>query len=574
MNDFLHPFVIIAAWANCYIWGKWDKWNMNLDWPKRYFRRRNRDMKRKAHQPPIESSSDKDESCSSSSDEEDQEFERTVSKYLRTDRVEAVPLTKKVLSERPVARSSLSCLLYGRDEIIVFGGESHLCKSSKRTKKGDSSRLYHSDLFSYNLLTKSWSRYDAQDDDGSEGPGPRSAHQMAIAPHTQHRVYLFGGEYGSRQDTKFMQYRDLWCLDLAESSKWTWTRIQPPKRTSPVPNARSGHRLLGLRHFLVLFGGYVDSGRGDLKYLNDLWLFDLKTTEWQAVPLALGSEAPPARSGCVFLKVKGGGDANGDANGDDSDNEGDGGNGQKFFLYGGFNGQQPLSDAWHLSLTLTEGEGWRARWALLRGLSTSPLLRPPKSGIAGATLPDGRICLVGGVSDEAVTNEAIVGTTCHGDLTILEGGKVIDVGKGALCPRFNASCVFASSSDRLVVLGGLMEAGDLEIILDDIVAIDVRSMHIDTLQPNSSAIPLNDDPISSSSSSESDEEAEAEAENEEDEEAKGPPRIKRNQTLRDYFSHHYQYWLSIECSAEAMDEKERRRLAFEACRAHFDSVHL
>ena len=66
-------------------------------------------------------------------------------------------------------------------------------------------------------------------------------------------------------------------------------------KTKTGPTARSGHRMVLYKRKVVLFGGYFDNGQ-DIKYLNDLHLFDLDTMQWTAVRMLCSD------SGCCALR--------------------------------------------------------------------------------------------------------------------------------------------------------------------------------------------------------------------------------------------------------------------------------
>ena len=55
-----------------------------------------------------------------------------------------------------------------------------------------------------------------------------------------------------------------------------------------------------LRDKLAVFGGFFDNLR-DVKYYNDLYLFDLGLYKWSRVPVEPGASVPLPRSGCQFV---------------------------------------------------------------------------------------------------------------------------------------------------------------------------------------------------------------------------------------------------------------------------------
>lgn len=125
-------------------------------------------------------------------------------------------------------------------------------------------------------------------------PGPRSAHQVVPDARQGGLLWLFGGEFASAKQTSFHHYRDLWVFSIASK---TWERVDTKVRPSP----RSGHRMALWRHYLVLFGGFIDTG-ARTTYLQDLWMFDTIAYKWVEIPQN-DLKRPPARSGFSFLSV-------------------------------------------------------------------------------------------------------------------------------------------------------------------------------------------------------------------------------------------------------------------------------
>ena len=129
-----------------------------------------------------------------------------------------------------------------------------------------------------------------------------------------------------------------------------------------------------------------------------------------------------------------------------------------------------------------------------------------------------------------------------------------------------------------------MENVDEELALDDVVLVNRNDFKTQTLQGLSFTLP---EPMLLTESSSSDEEDESSSSNDEtsssnsdyddssEDESDGHPMVKSGQTLREYFQEHFEYWLSINNPNIADEsEKERRRLAFEACKTHFESLSL
>jgi N-acetylneuraminic acid mutarotase len=82
-------------------------------------------------------------------------------------------------------------------------------------------------------------------------PSPRCAHQAVIYKGC---MYVWGGEFSSPNQERFMHFRDLWRLDLATNE---WDCLP----TRGGPSARSGHRMaLHKGGRALLFGGFYDTG--------------------------------------------------------------------------------------------------------------------------------------------------------------------------------------------------------------------------------------------------------------------------------------------------------------------------
>ena len=73
-------------------------------------------------------------------------------------------------------------------------------------------------------------------------------------------------------------------LDLAT---WSWE----PVVAKGGPSARSGHRMAVVRDRLLVFGGFFDNLR-EVKYYNDLHMFDLKLYKWTKITAQPGAFAP------------------------------------------------------------------------------------------------------------------------------------------------------------------------------------------------------------------------------------------------------------------------------------------
>ncbi|KAI7959407.1 hypothetical protein MJO28_003198 [Puccinia striiformis f. sp. tritici] len=164
--------------------------------------------------------------------------------------------------------------------IWLFGGEFF---------NGTTAHFYN-DLYRYSPDKNEWRRYSSP-----TFPGPRSTHQMVATPGGGGKLWLFGGEFASSNQTTFHHYRDMWCFDLSTHS---WERIE----TKIQPSARSGHRMVVWKQWIILFGGFHDVGIRT-NYLSDLWFFDMLEYKWQQITSRDNERWPSARSGLSLLSI-------------------------------------------------------------------------------------------------------------------------------------------------------------------------------------------------------------------------------------------------------------------------------
>ncbi|PWZ00676.1 galactose oxidase [Testicularia cyperi] len=175
------------------------------------------------------------------------------------------------------ANASLTPCPLGND-LYLFGGEYF-----------DGERVvFYQDMYRYIPERNEWRSYASQTQ-----PGPRSAHQIAATPAQGGMLWLFGGEFSGARQNAFHHYRDLWAFSVETKA---WERIDTKVR----PSARSGHRMTFWKQYLVLFGGFIDTGV-KTQYLNDLWVFDTQGTfKWTEIKQN-DLRRPPPRSGFSLL---------------------------------------------------------------------------------------------------------------------------------------------------------------------------------------------------------------------------------------------------------------------------------
>ncbi|XP_050223976.1 uncharacterized protein LOC126673761 [Mercurialis annua] len=160
-------------------------------------------------------------------------------------------------------------------ELILYGGELY---------NGNKTFVY-GDLYRYDVEKQEWKTVSSPN-----SPPPRSAHQ-AVA--WKNYFYIFGGEFTSPNQERFHHYKDFWVLDL-KTNQWEQLNL----KGSPSP--RSGHRMVLYKHKIILFGGFYDTLR-EVRYYNDLYIFDLDQFKWQEMKPKLGAMWPSARSGFQFF---------------------------------------------------------------------------------------------------------------------------------------------------------------------------------------------------------------------------------------------------------------------------------
>ncbi|KAG5148667.1 hypothetical protein JHK82_015548 [Glycine max] len=139
----------------------------------------------------------------------------------------------------------------------------------------------YGDLFRYDVEKLEWKLVSSPN-----SPPPRSAHQ-AVA--WKNYVYIFGGEFTSPNQERFHHYKDFWMLDL-KTNQWEQLNLKG------CPSPRSGHRMVLYKHKIILFGGFYDTLR-EVRYYNDLFVFDLDQFKWQEIKPKPAAMWPTARSG-------------------------------------------------------------------------------------------------------------------------------------------------------------------------------------------------------------------------------------------------------------------------------------
>ncbi|XP_078172204.1 galactose oxidase/kelch repeat superfamily protein [Carex rostrata] len=182
-----------------------------------------------------------------------------------------VHIEENVPAPSPRSNCSLTVNPLKDTELIFYGGEFY---------NGNKTFVY-GDLYRCDVEKNEWKLVSSPN-----SPPPRSAHQ-AIA--WKNNIYMFGGEFTSPNQERFHHYKDFWVFDL-KTNQWEQLNLKG------CPSARSGHRMILYKHKLIVFGGFYDTLR-EVRYYNDLHVFDLDHYKWEEIKPRPGALWPSPRSG-------------------------------------------------------------------------------------------------------------------------------------------------------------------------------------------------------------------------------------------------------------------------------------
>ena len=174
-----------------------------------------------------------------------------------------------------------------------------------------------------------------------------------------------------------------WVFDIKTH---TWGKIESRKG----PSGRSGHRLVLWKQYIILFGGFIDTGV-KTNYLSDLWVFDTAELTWKQIDHIYHDQAPGPRSGFSFIPCPEGA-----------------------ILYGGYVKEYvkgvrpkgvPLDDTWLLQMDLDLS---KTKWQRRKRSGYPPSLRSGCCMCSWAA--KGMGVLFGGVIDEENDDEEMEST--------------------------------------------------------------------------------------------------------------------------------------------------------------------
>ncbi|CAN7116383.1 unnamed protein product [Brassica rapa subsp. narinosa] len=186
-----------------------------------------------------------------------------------------VLVEENVPAPSPRSNCSLTINPLKETELILYGGEFY---------NGQKTYVY-GDLYRYDVDKQEWKLVSSPN-----SPPPRSSHQ-AVA--WKNYLYIFGGEFTSPNQERFHHYKDFWMLDV-KTNQWEQLNLKG------CPSPRSGHRMVLYKHKIIIFGGFYDTLR-EVRYYNDLYVFDLDQYKWQEIKPKPGAMWPTARSGFQFF---------------------------------------------------------------------------------------------------------------------------------------------------------------------------------------------------------------------------------------------------------------------------------
>ncbi|KAF2011597.1 kelch domain-containing protein 4 [Aaosphaeria arxii CBS 175.79] len=214
------------------------------------------------------------------SDDDSMDLDAVLAQYAKEQ--EQYHAITEITCEPPSARTSSTIIANpaNENELLFYGGEYF---------NGATAQFYN-DLFVYNIKQDSWKKVTSPN-----SPLPRSGHAWCRAANTKD-IYLFGGEFSSPKQGTFYHYNDFWRLDPTSRE---WTRVET-KGKAAGPPARSGHRMVAFKQYIILFGGFQDTS-ATTKYLNDVWIYDCTNFAWHTPKLQSARAVPDARSSFTFL---------------------------------------------------------------------------------------------------------------------------------------------------------------------------------------------------------------------------------------------------------------------------------
>ncbi|KAF5956212.1 hypothetical protein HYC85_003437 [Camellia sinensis] len=182
-----------------------------------------------------------------------------------------IHIEENVPAPSPRSNCSLNINPLKETELILYGGEFY---------NGTKTFVY-GDLYRYDVEKQEWKLISSPN-----SPPPRSAHQ-AVA--WKNYLYIFGGEFTSPNQERFHHYKARIFFFFLKKKPWLMNKLH-------MVSAQVGHSISSYAHKIIVFGGFYDTLR-EVRYFNDLHVFDLDQFKWQEIKPSPGCMWPSARSG-------------------------------------------------------------------------------------------------------------------------------------------------------------------------------------------------------------------------------------------------------------------------------------
>ncbi|KAG5537107.1 hypothetical protein RHGRI_024521 [Rhododendron griersonianum] len=185
-----------------------------------------------------------------------------------------VHVEENVPAPSPRSNCSLNINPLKETELILYGGEFY----------NGSKTFVYGDLYRYDVEKQEWKLVSSPN-----SPPPRSAHQ-AVA--WKNYLYIFGGEFTSPNQERFHHYKAspfFLLINLSSEEEFIADDLG-------FCCLQSSHTHVLYKHKIVVFGGFYDTLR-EVRYFNDLHIFDLDHFKWQEIKPTPGCMWPSARSG-------------------------------------------------------------------------------------------------------------------------------------------------------------------------------------------------------------------------------------------------------------------------------------
>ncbi|XP_047327319.1 kelch domain-containing protein 4 [Impatiens glandulifera] len=272
-----------------------------------------------------------------------------------------VHVEENVPKPSPRSNCSLNINPLKETELILYGGEFY----------NGSKTFVYGDLYRHDVEKQEWKLVSSPN-----SPPPRSAHQAVV---WKNYLYIFGGEFTSPNQERFHHYKDFWVLDL-KTNQWEQLNYKG------CPSPRSGHRMILYKHKIIVFGGFYDTLR-EVRYFNDLHIFDLDQFKWQEIKPKPAAMWPSPRSGFQLFVYQ-----------------------DEIFLYGGYskevssdkNGTSSEKGTVHFDMWSLDPRTWE--WNKVKKSGMPP---GPRAGFS-MCIHKKRAVLFGGVVDMEVGGDGLL----------------------------------------------------------------------------------------------------------------------------------------------------------------------